>query len=212
MISGWSWQNSEKLTEPHYILKQLDQCFLRVHLSIFRTWNILVHFSQWYMTANVMIFIRHLVCQQIWPLWWSKVIYSLFLIDAYLVNLLFLSPLISKVIEIVKRGGRPDLAVTLDIFPQYKALMHQCWNSSPDNRPKFKQVRITTVIDISHCWIRNIATNVASMFTRTCRLFSIVVTSSKYVGNFGHRSNLAWSFEQVFLRFTDSSKPSQFVN
>ena len=26
------------------------------------------------------------------------------------------------------------------------------------------------------------------MFTRTCRLFSIVVTSSKYVGNFGHRS------------------------
>ena len=38
--------------------------------------------------------------------------------------------------------------------------------------------------------IRNIATNVASMFTRTCRLFSIVVTSSKYVGNFGQRSNL----------------------
>ena len=27
--------------------------------------------------------------------------------------------------------------------------------------------------------IRNIATNVASMFTRTCRLFSIVVTSSR---------------------------------
>ena len=60
--------------------------------------------------------------------------------------------------------------------------------------------------------IRNIATNVASMFTRTCQLFSIVVTSSKYVGNFGHRTNLTWSFEQVFLRFTDSSKSSQFVN
>ena len=28
--------------------------------------------------------------------------------------------------------------------------------------------------------IRNITTNVASMFTRTCRLFSIVVTSPKY--------------------------------
>ena len=28
--------------------------------------------------------------------------------------------------------------------------------------------------------IRNIATNVASMFTSTCRLFSIVVTSPKY--------------------------------
>ena len=41
--------------------------------------------------------------------------------------------------------------------------------------------------------IRNIATNVASMFTRTCRLLSIVVTSSKYVGNFGHRSTFTWS-------------------
>ena len=38
--------------------------------------------------------------------------------------------------------------------------------------------------------IRNIATNVAPTFTHTCRLFSIVVTSSKYVGNFGQRSNL----------------------
>ena len=38
--------------------------------------------------------------------------------------------------------------------------------------------------------IWNIATKDASMFTFTCRLFSIVVTSSKYVGNFGHRSNL----------------------
>ena len=38
--------------------------------------------------------------------------------------------------------------------------------------------------------IRNIATNVASMLTRTCRLFSIVVTSSKYVSNFDHKSNL----------------------
>ena len=61
-------------------------------------------------------------------------------------------------------------------------------------------------------WIRNIATNVASRFTRTCRLFSIVMMSSKYLGNFGHRSNLTWSFEQVFLRFADSRKPSQFVN
>ena len=56
---------------------------------------------------------------------------------------------------------------------------------------------------------QNIETNVVSMFIRTCRLFSIVVTSSKYVGNFGHRSNLTRSFELVFLRFTDSSKPSQ---
>ena len=60
--------------------------------------------------------------------------------------------------------------------------------------------------------IRNIATNVASKFTRTCRLFSIVVTSSKYVGNFDHWSNLKWSFQQVFPRFTDSKNSSQFVN
>ena len=46
-----------------------------------------------------------------------------------------------------------------------------------------------------------------------CReVILIVVTSSKYVGNFDHKSNLAWSFEQVFLRFTDSSKLSQLVN
>ena len=45
-----------------------------------------------------------------------------------------------------------------------------------------------------------------------CRdVISIDVTSSKYVGNFDHRCNLTWSFEQVFLRFTDSSKLSQFV-
>ena len=43
-------------------------------------------------------------------------------------------------------------------------------------------------------------------------VISIVVTSSKYVGNFDRRSNLTWSFEQVFLRFTDSSKLNQFVN
>ena len=56
--------------------------------------------------------------------------------------------------------------------------------------------------------IWNIAINVASTFTGTCRWISTVVTSSKYVGNFGHRSNLTWSFEQVFPRFTGSSKPS----
>ena len=38
--------------------------------------------------------------------------------------------------------------------------------------------------------IQNIATNVASMFMRTCRLFSIVVNSSKYVGNSGQMNNL----------------------
>ena len=61
-------------------------------------------------------------------------------------------------------------------------------------------------------WIRNIATYLASMFTYTCCSFSIVVTSSKYVGNFDHKSNLTWSFELVFLWFTNSSKPSQFIN
>ena len=60
--------------------------------------------------------------------------------------------------------------------------------------------------------IQNIATNVTSIFTRTCRLFSIVVTSSKNVGNFDHRNNLPWSFEQVFLGFTESRKPHKFVN
>ena len=43
-------------------------------------------------------------------------------------------------------------------------------------------------------------------------MFSIVVMSSKYVGSFGHRSNLVMSIKQVFLRFTDSSKPRQFIN
>ena len=70
----------------------------------------------------------------------------------------------------------------------------------------------SSYLGLLYILIRNIATNVAPMFTRTCRLFSIVVTSSKYLGNFGHRSNLTWSFEQVFLRFTDSSKLNQFVN
>ena len=46
-----------------------------------------------------------------------------------------------------------------------------------------------------------------------CRdVISIVETSSKYVGNFDRKSNLTWSFEQVFLRLTDSSKLSQFEN
>ena len=63
-----------------------------------------------------------------------------------------------------------------------------------------------SVLELS---IRNIATNITSMFTRTCRLFSIVVMSSKYVGNFDHRNNLPWSFEQVFLWFTESSKPNK---
>ena len=70
-----------------------------------------------------------------------------------------------------------------------------------------------TWLSISFAYeIRNIATNVATTFTRTCRLLSIVVTSSKDVGNFGHRSNLTWSFEQVFLGFTNSGEPSLFVN
>ena len=41
---------------------------------------------------------------------------------------------------------------------------------------------------------------------------SILVTSSKHVGNLDHRNNLTWSFEQVFPRFINSSKLSQFVN
>ena len=46
-----------------------------------------------------------------------------------------------------------------------------------------------------------------------CRdIISIVVTSSKYVGNFDHRSHFTWSFEQVFFRFIGSSMLSQFVN
>ena len=70
-----------------------------------------------------------------------------------------------------------------------------------------------SIANRDHKVIQNIATNIAPFtFTRTCWLCSIVVTASKYVGNFGHRSNLTWSFEQVFLRFTYSSKPNQFVN
>ena len=51
-----------------------------------------------------------------------------------------------------------------------------------------------------HVTIWNIATNVASMFTRTSWLFSIVMMSSKYVGNFGHRPFMKFwvSFPQIF--------------
>ena len=38
--------------------------------------------------------------------------------------------------------------------------------------------------------IQIIVTNVTSMFTRTCLLFLIAVTSSKYVGNYGQRETL----------------------
>ena len=48
--------------------------------------------------------------------------------------------------------------------------------------------------------IRNIATNVASMFTRTCRLFSIVVKSSRLLW---HHQNMwaSWSQEQPYMKF-----------
>ena len=42
-------------------------------------------------------------------------------------------------------------------------------------------------------------------------VISIVVKSSRYMGNFDHRSNLTRSFVKVFLRFTDSSMLSKFV-
>ena len=67
-----------------------------------------------------------------------------------------------------------------------------------------ENIRRVRLYDVG-CEIRNIATNVAPMFTRT---LPIVFTSSKL-----------WSQEQpfikvwaYFLRFTDSSKQIQFAN
>ena len=58
----------------------------------------------------------------------------------------------------------------------------------------------TTMNKIHILWMHFLCqTNVASMFTLNvfdCRdVILIVVASSKYVGNFDHRSNFTWSFE-----------------
>ena len=53
----------------------------------------------------------------------------------------------------------------------------------------------SSYLGLLYILIRNIATNVAPMFTRTCRLFSIVVTDViKIFGQF-------WSQEQPYMKF-----------
>ncbi|XP_025082560.1 probable serine/threonine-protein kinase drkC isoform X2 [Pomacea canaliculata] len=46
----------------------------------------------------------------------------------------------TEVIEIVKNGGRPDTPSSIDLMPQYKDLMKQCWDQQPEQRPHFKQI------------------------------------------------------------------------
>lgn len=43
--------------------------------------------------------------------------------------------------ELVKDGIRPEIPGTVDIMPQFRTLMNQCWNGEPENRLSFKQVK-----------------------------------------------------------------------
>ncbi|XP_012939996.1 probable serine/threonine-protein kinase SIS8 [Aplysia californica] len=47
-----------------------------------------------------------------------------------------------EVIEIVKNGGRPEVASTADMMPQFKDLMKVCWDQRPSVRPPFKQLAV----------------------------------------------------------------------
>ncbi|KAK3105169.1 hypothetical protein FSP39_018705 [Pinctada imbricata] len=64
-----------------------------------------------------------------------------------------------EVCELVKRGSRPDSLVSIEILPQYKALMHQCWNSIPENRPKFKQIatRLKDLMSSARSYQKNLS-------------------------------------------------------
>ncbi|XP_071147665.1 uncharacterized protein [Mytilus edulis] len=45
-----------------------------------------------------------------------------------------------EVMELVKDGIRPEIPGTVDIMPQFRTLMNQCWNGEPENRLSFKQI------------------------------------------------------------------------
>ncbi|XP_033764389.1 probable serine/threonine-protein kinase drkD [Pecten maximus] len=45
-----------------------------------------------------------------------------------------------QVSDLIQEGAEPELPQDVQILPQYKTLMQQCWNSQPEHRPSFKQV------------------------------------------------------------------------
>ncbi|CAL1527264.1 unnamed protein product [Lymnaea stagnalis] len=47
-----------------------------------------------------------------------------------------------EVIEIVRNGGRPDIAPAYEMMPQFKDLMKSCWDQRPSIRPTFKHVAV----------------------------------------------------------------------
>jgi len=54
----------------------------------------------------------------------------------------------------VTEGIRPTIPTGVDVMPQYKSLMNQCWNGQSENRPSCKQVLYTWLISWEiHFWI-----------------------------------------------------------
>nr|XP_022342939.1 proline-rich receptor-like protein kinase PERK5 [Crassostrea virginica] len=65
-----------------------------------------------------------------------------------------------EVMEVVKQGARPDSMPSgspVEVMPQYRALMHTCWNTNPDNRPKFTQVatRLKEILSSARTYQKN---------------------------------------------------------
>ncbi|XP_062590032.1 uncharacterized protein LOC134251644 [Saccostrea cucullata] len=66
-----------------------------------------------------------------------------------------------EVMEIVRQGTRPDSlnnGTSVEMLPQYKVLMHTCWNANPDNRPKFTQVatRLKEILSQARTYQKNV--------------------------------------------------------
>ena len=45
-----------------------------------------------------------------------------------------------ELVEVVKKSGRPQIPVSVDMLPQFCDLMKICWDQRPSVRPPFKQV------------------------------------------------------------------------
>ncbi|OWF44019.1 serine/threonine-protein kinase/receptor [Mizuhopecten yessoensis] len=58
-----------------------------------------------------------------------------------------------QVSEMIQEGAEPDLPQDMEILPQYKILMQQCWHSNPEHRPTFKQNSAS--IKVSSCYQYN---------------------------------------------------------